>query len=89
MIAHTSSQKRLYKVLSFVVLGTSEDFLHLTNVVYEIMSMCTCVKQQTDYLYAAYPDSKLTSNQRRIDVSRGVEPTLISDVDPVSFCSSG
>ncbi len=38
---------------------------------------------------ALSPDSKLTSNQRRIDVSRGVETTLISDVDPASFCSSG
>ncbi len=41
------------------------------------------------YNEETFPDSKLTSNQRRIDVSRGVETTLISDVDPASFCSSG
>ncbi len=49
--AHTSYQKRFNKVLSFVVMGVSEDFLHLTTVVYEIMSVCMCVKQQTDDLY--------------------------------------
>ncbi len=33
---------------SFVVMGASEDVLHLTTrVVYEIMSVCICVKQQT------------------------------------------
>ncbi len=31
-------------------MSASEDFLHLTNVVYEAMSVCMCVKQQTDYL---------------------------------------
>ncbi len=35
--AHTSYQKRFNKVLSFVVMGASEDFLHLTTVVYEII----------------------------------------------------
>ncbi len=49
--AHTSYQKRFNKVLSFVVLLLWEDFLHLTTVVYEIMSVCMCVKQQTDDLY--------------------------------------
>ncbi len=49
--AHTSYQKRFNKVLSFVVMGASEDFLHLTTVVYEIMSVCMYVKQQTDDLY--------------------------------------
>ncbi len=49
-VAHTSYQKRFNKVLSFVVMGVSEDFLHLTTVVYEIMSVCMCVKQQTDDL---------------------------------------
>ncbi len=48
--AHASYQKRFNKVLSFVVMGTSEDFLHLTNALYEIMSVCMCVKQQTDDL---------------------------------------
>ncbi len=47
----TSYQKRFNKVLSFVVIGASEDFLHVTTVVYEIMSVCMCVKQQTDDLY--------------------------------------
>ncbi len=32
-------------------MGASEDFLHLNYVVYEIMSVCMCVKQQTDNLY--------------------------------------
>ncbi len=34
-------------------MGTSEDFLHLTThyAVYEIMSVCMCLKQQTDDLY--------------------------------------
>ncbi len=51
--AHTY-QKRFNKVLSFVVMGTSEDFLHLTNMSYmKYTSVCMCVKQQTDYLYAA------------------------------------
>ncbi len=49
--AHTSYQKRFNKVLSFVVMGASEDFLHVTTVVYEIMSVCMRVKQQTDDLY--------------------------------------
>ncbi len=49
--AHTSYQKMFNKVLSFVVMGTSKDFLHLTTVMYEIMSVCMCVKQQTDDLY--------------------------------------
>ncbi len=49
--AHTFYQKRFNKVLSFVVMGTSEDFLRLTTVVYEITSVCMCVKQQTDDLY--------------------------------------
>ncbi len=49
--AHTSYQKRFNKVLSFAVMGAFEDFLHLTTVVYEIMSVCMCVKQQTDDLY--------------------------------------
>ncbi len=49
--AHTSYQKRFNKVLSLVVVSASEDFLHLTTVVYEIMSACMCVKQQTDDLY--------------------------------------
>ncbi len=49
--AHVSYQKRFNKVLSFVVMGTSEDFLHLTNALYEIMSVCMCAKQQTDDLY--------------------------------------
>ncbi len=49
--AHTSYQKRFNKVLSCVVMGASQDFLHLTTVVYEIMSVCMCVKQQTDDLY--------------------------------------
>ncbi len=40
-------QKRFNKVLSFVVMGASKDFLHLKTVVYEIMSVCMCVKQQT------------------------------------------
>ncbi len=35
----------------FVVMGASEDFLHVTTVVYEIMSVCMCVKQQIDDLY--------------------------------------
>ncbi len=39
--AHTY-QKRLNKVLSFVVLGTSEDFLHLTNMSY-MKCLCACV----------------------------------------------
>ncbi len=46
--AHTSYQKRFNKVLSFVVMGAPDNFLHLTNDVYEIMSVCMCVKQQTD-----------------------------------------
>ncbi len=48
---HTSYQKRFNKVLPFVVMGGSEDFLHLTTEVCEIMSVCMCVKQQTDDLY--------------------------------------
>ncbi len=40
--AHTSYQKRFNKVLSFVVMGASEDFLHLTTVMYEIMSVHVC-----------------------------------------------
>ncbi len=30
--AHTSYQKRFNKLLSFVVMGASDDFLHLTNM---------------------------------------------------------
>ncbi len=57
---HTSYQKRFNKVLSFVVMDygmvcvtclkisyASHDY-----VVYEIMSGCMCIKQQTDDLYA-------------------------------------
>ncbi len=45
--AHTYYQKRYNKVLSFVV-----NFLASHEyVVYEIMSVCMCVKQQTDDLY--------------------------------------
>ncbi len=40
--AHFSYQKRFNKVLSFVVMGAPEDFLHLTTVVYEIMSVHVC-----------------------------------------------
>ncbi len=43
--AHASYQKRLNNVLSFVVMGASEDFLHHDYVVYEIMSVCMCVKR--------------------------------------------
>ncbi len=39
------------KVLSFVVMCASEDVSH-ECVAYEIMSVCMCVKQQTDDLYA-------------------------------------
>ncbi len=46
--AQASYQNRFNKVFYFVVMGASEDFLHLKNVVYEIMSVCMCVKQQTD-----------------------------------------
>ncbi len=46
--AHTSYQKSFNKVLSFVVMCASEDFL------YEIMSVCMCVKQQTDDLYIIF-----------------------------------
>ncbi len=52
--AHTSCQKRFNKVLSFVVMGASEDFSEDSSheyVVYEILSVCMCVKQQTDDLY--------------------------------------
>ncbi len=49
---HTSYQKRFNKVLYFVVMGACKDFLHHDYVVYEIMSVCMCVKQQTDDLYA-------------------------------------
>ncbi len=42
--SHTSYQKMFNKVLSFVLMGAFEDFLHL-------MSVCMCVKQQTDVLY--------------------------------------
>ncbi len=41
--AHASYQKRFNKVLSFVVMGSSEDLMN--------MSVCMCVKQQTDDLY--------------------------------------
>ncbi len=34
-------------------MGASKDFLCIsTYVVYEIMSVCMCIKQQTDDLYA-------------------------------------
>ncbi len=51
-VAHTSYQKMFNKVLSFVVMRASENFLasHV-YVMYEIMSVCMCVKQQTDDLY--------------------------------------
>ncbi len=52
--AHTSYQKRFNNVSSFVVMGASEDLLHLTTMLskgYEIISVCMCVKQQTDDLY--------------------------------------
>ncbi len=51
--AEYTYQKRFVKVLDFVVMGTSEDFLHLTThyAVYKIMSVCMCLKQQTDDLY--------------------------------------
>ncbi len=49
---HTSYKKRFNKVLSFVVMGASEDFfVSHENVMYEIMSVCMCVKQQTDDRY--------------------------------------
>ncbi len=38
--AHTCYQKRFNKVLYFVVMGASEDFLHLTTVVFEIIYVC-------------------------------------------------
>ncbi len=44
------SMAPLNKVLSFVM-GASKDFLS-HYVLYEIMSVCMCVKQQTDDLYA-------------------------------------
>ncbi len=46
----TSYQKSFNKVLSFVVMCASEDFLHLMTAMYEIISVCMCVKQQTDKL---------------------------------------
>ncbi len=49
--AHTSYQKRFSKVWSFVVVGASEDFLHLTSHDYMVYDVCMCVKQQTDSLY--------------------------------------
>ncbi len=51
--AHTCYQKRFDKVLSFVVMGVSTDFyVSHYYAVYEIMSVCMCVKQQIDDLYA-------------------------------------
>ncbi len=48
--AHASYQKKFNKVLSFVVMGASEDFLHITYM--SCMKSClrACVKQQTDDL---------------------------------------
>ncbi len=51
--AHTCYQKRFDKVLSFVVMGRLKiSYVSHYYAVYEIMSVCMSVKQQTDDLYA-------------------------------------
>ncbi len=53
--AHTSYQKRFNKVLSFVVMGASEYFLHLTTMsCMKYINVCVYVfKTTTDDLYTA------------------------------------
>ncbi len=50
----TSYQKSFNKVLSFVVMCASEDFLHLMTAMYEIISVCMCVKQTDNYTICNY-----------------------------------
>ncbi len=47
--AHTSYEKRLDKVLSFVVMGASEDFLHLTNMSCMKYNVCVYVCKTTNW----------------------------------------
>ncbi len=49
--AHTSYQKRFNKVLSLLLWARLKISYAYHYVVYEIMSVCMCVKQQTDDLY--------------------------------------